>query len=159
QSKHATALVMPRSITIDWLTRMNVIAVTLANNHSMDFGPEAYRDMVRLLEDAGITTLSHGDVKDLGPFRLWALSDLSNTSSPFVERIQASDMGPARVEGVASPLIAFLHWGREGVIEPSSRELNLADTLRQRGVAAIVGAHPHKASLSILDLVGGESQL
>ena len=159
QSKQATALVMPRALTVNLLTRLNVIAVSLANNHSMDFGPEAYGDMVKLLEDAGIKALSHGDLKDLGPFRLWTLSDLSNTTAPFMERIQFRDLGPDRVQDVASPLIALLHWGKEGVVEPTARELMLADVLRQRAVTTIIGAHPHKASKAVVSLAGGEAQM
>jgi AmmeMemoRadiSam system protein B len=159
EHKHSTAMVMPRAGTVNWLTRINVIAVSLANNHSMDFGAEAYSDMVKVLEDAGIMPLAHGELKDVGPFRLWALTDLSSSIPPYSDRIQEDELGPSRVQGVASPLVALLHWGREGVTEPAGRELMLADILRQRAVVAIVGAHSHKASKSIISLAGGESQM
>lgn len=158
-SRHATAMVMPSKSTIDWLARLNVIAAGLANNHSMDFGAEAYRDMVKVLEGAGIKTLSSGDVKDVGAFRIWALSDFGDAQMPFADRLQPKDLEPARVQGVASPLLAFIHWGTEGSSKPRARELMLADILRQRGVTAIVGAHSHKASTSLLDLAGGASQM
>lgn len=160
RSRHATAMVMPHALTIDWLKDMNVVAVSLANNHSMDFGPEAYQQMVQALEAAGIRCLSHGDVADMGALRIWALSDFGRLGgAPFVDRIQPKDLEPARLDGVASPVVAFVHWGREGNSEPGARELMLANMLRQRGVAAVIGAHSHRASHAIHDVAGGESQM
>ncbi len=71
-------LCMAARPALDILKDLNVVAVSLANNHSHDFGDLAFRTMQRLLTDAGITVLENRTVKDLGPFRLAALTDLDN---------------------------------------------------------------------------------
>jgi poly-gamma-glutamate synthesis protein (capsule biosynthesis protein) len=54
------------------------------------------------------------------------------------------------------PVLAFVHWGREFVTEPAAREEMLAQEMRRRGVAAIVGAHPHQASADVTEIGGGD---
>ena len=53
-------------------------------------------------------------------------------------------------------VVAFVHWGREYVAEPSERERTLADAMRLRSVSAIIGAHPHVASSGVAALGGGD---
>jgi poly-gamma-glutamate capsule biosynthesis protein CapA/YwtB (metallophosphatase superfamily) len=45
---------------VDALTAMNVAAVGLANNHALDYGPEALSDTLALLHAAGIATAGAG---------------------------------------------------------------------------------------------------
>ena len=52
--------------------------------------------------------------------------------------------------------MAFVHWGREYIAEPSRREDMLADEMRLRSVSAIIGAHPHVASAGVTALGGGD---
>ena len=53
-------------------------------------------------------------------------------------------------------MVAFVHWGREYIAEPSAREKMLADEMRLRSVSAIIGAHPHVASDGVVALGGGD---
>ena len=50
-------LAMPASLTLEWLKELNVSAVNLANNHTMDLGTEPFHKMSKLLVDAGIKVL------------------------------------------------------------------------------------------------------
>jgi AmmeMemoRadiSam system protein B len=63
-------LAMPAGLTLEWLKALNVVAVGIANNHTMDLGGTAFDAMAQTLTDAGITVLKHGSIVDLGPFRL-----------------------------------------------------------------------------------------
>jgi len=45
---------------VDALKAMNVVAVGLANNHALDFGPDALSDTLALLHHAGIATAGAG---------------------------------------------------------------------------------------------------
>jgi poly-gamma-glutamate capsule biosynthesis protein CapA/YwtB (metallophosphatase superfamily) len=54
------------------------------------------------------------------------------------------------------PVVAFVHWGREYVAEPSAREQSLADEMRLRSVSGIIGGHPHVASGGVMALAGGD---
>ncbi len=55
------------------------------------------------------------------------------------------------------PVVAFVHWGREFLTRPRPREVALADRMRQRGVSAIIGAHPHAASQGLRAISGGDT--
>jgi poly-gamma-glutamate synthesis protein (capsule biosynthesis protein) len=138
-------LCMAARPTLDIFKDLNVVAVSLANNHSRDFGDLPYRTMQHLLEDAGLTVLENRTVKDLGPFRLAALTDLDNQQEPC--RALLADADLRLFEGVKpeKPGFAFLHWGEEFRAAPGPREQALAARLAERGVELIIGSHPHRA--------------
>ena len=71
-------LCMPADLALPLLNGLNVRAVSLANNHSLDLGKEAYRDMTRRLGDRGITCLENRQVLDLGAFYLAGFTDVTN---------------------------------------------------------------------------------
>jgi poly-gamma-glutamate synthesis protein (capsule biosynthesis protein) len=152
-------LAMPADLTVQWLKALNVVAVSVANNHTRDLGDEPFREMVKLLAAAGIRVLRHGDIADLGAFRLAALTDLDNAATPQTDRISTGDLDAIAQSHAAPPLFAFVHWGIEYDDAPGQRERMLADELRRRAVALIVGAHPHRADGKIEALAGGEAQL
>jgi poly-gamma-glutamate synthesis protein (capsule biosynthesis protein) len=154
-----TMLAMPAGLSIEWLKALNVVAVSVANNHTRDLGEEPYQEMLRLLAGAGIRVLQHGEVADFGAFRVVALTDLDNTRTPQTDRITPDDIERIARSGAAPPLFAFVHWGVEYGDVPGARELALADALRRQAVSLIVGAHSHRASAAIAALAGGEAQL
>jgi poly-gamma-glutamate synthesis protein (capsule biosynthesis protein) len=138
-------LCMAARPALDILQDLNVVAVSLANNHSHDFGESSYHTMQRLLTDAGITVLENRTVKDLGPFRLAAGTDLDNRQEPL--RALLTDIDLARFEAVPpdKPRFAFLHWGQEFTATPGPREQALAARIVASGVELIIGSHPHRA--------------
>jgi AmmeMemoRadiSam system protein B len=154
-----TRLAMPAGLAIEWLKSLNVIAVSIANNHAMDLGEGAFRDMADKLEASGFRVLKHGDVQDLGLFRVTALTDLNSTGDRRTDLISRDDIERLAQANAAPPLFAFLHWGTEYEDRASARERELADGLRRSAVSLIVGAHPHRASQGIESLAGGQAQL
>ena len=72
-------LAMPEALTLDWLKRLNVVAVSIANNHSHDLGDEPRAAMAAALRAAGIVVLDGVEAADLGPLRALALTDLDNS--------------------------------------------------------------------------------
>jgi poly-gamma-glutamate capsule biosynthesis protein CapA/YwtB (metallophosphatase superfamily) len=154
-----TMLAMPAALSIEWLKALNVVAVSVANNHVRDLGEAPFQDMIDMLAAVGIRVLRHGDVQDLGPLRVVALSDLNSTGERRTELISRDDIERLAQASAAPPLFAFLHWGNEYEERPGARELELADGLRRSAVSLIVGAHPHRASHAIESLAGGQAQL
>jgi poly-gamma-glutamate synthesis protein (capsule biosynthesis protein) len=152
-------LAMPGDLTVDWLKTLNVVAASLANNHSNDLGEEARADMAKRLRAAGIAVLDHGEAVDLGLFRVIALSDLDNRGAPRTGIITDEELDRVTRSEAAPPLAAFMHWGREFDDRPGAREEALVDALRRAAVSLIVGAHPHVASQGIVALAGGEALL
>ena len=115
------------------LKDLNVVAVSLANNHTHDFGESSYRTMQRLLTDAGISGLENGAVKDLGPFQLAAATDLDNRQEPVRALLTDADLRRFDAMPPDKPRFAFLHWGQEFTATPGPREQALAARLSRRG--------------------------
>jgi poly-gamma-glutamate synthesis protein (capsule biosynthesis protein) len=138
-------LCMAAQPALDILRDLNVVAVSLANNHSHDFGEASYRAMQRLLTSAGISWIENGAVKDLGPFQLAAATDLDNRQEPVRALLTDADLRRLAAMPPDKPRFAFLHWGQEYTATPGPREQALAARLAAGGVELIIGSHPHRA--------------
>lgn len=129
------------------LRESGVTHLSLANNHSDDFGVDGYHDTERALTQAGftvfgaahtvndtysITTVASGSV----PFRIFGLSTLS----PAFDTSEAA----ALLETYDDlPAVVFIHWGREYELRHSDRQEEIARALADAGAALIIGHHPH----------------
>lgn len=139
-------LAMDRALTAEWLKFLNVQVVGLANNHALDFGPAMLEAAVMDLTAQGIVVLRHGEIADLGLFRLAAYTDLSNVGPHRRELLTPEIIAQLTREPPQPPLFAFVHWGREFERAPTPRTRALADALGTAGVALIIGSHSHVAS-------------
>jgi len=149
-------LAMPEDLTIAWLKQLNVAAVSLANNHAFDLGMSGYRETTRALSAAGIRWFGQGDVLELPGMDVVGLSDLDTNQARQVDLLTPELLDRLIRPDASRATVAFVHWGREYVDEPSGRERMLADEMRLRSVTAIVGAHPHVASGRIDAHAGGD---
>jgi poly-gamma-glutamate synthesis protein (capsule biosynthesis protein) len=152
-------LAMPEDLALDWLKRLNVIGVSIANNHSRDLGDAPRAAMAMRLREAGIKVLDGVEAVDLGPLRFVALTDLDNAGQPARGLVSDADLEAITRSEAAPPLAAFMHWGTEYGLIPGEREDDLIGALRRAAVSLIVGAHPHVASERLVALAGGESLL
>ena len=142
--RHPFQIGMPRDVALAWLKRLNVSAVSLANNHSHDFGAEAFAAMKRDLQAAGVVVLEDGAMIELDDFRLGAATDVENSPKPAWELLNSSSF--KHWQPSKKPLFAFLHCGAEYASGPSIRERLLASWAEQAGAELIVGAHTHRPS-------------
>jgi poly-gamma-glutamate capsule biosynthesis protein CapA/YwtB (metallophosphatase superfamily) len=124
------------------LHQMNVVAVSVANNHRLDLGPKALMDMVAVLRKEGFAVLQHGVTTNLKPLHIVALTDLDNHSDRQGGLASQSDLERIKAR---PPLAVFMHWGTERVLVPDERQRKLSRQLGARRVSLIVGAHPHVA--------------
>ena len=134
---------MPRASTLEMLGRLGVKDVSVANNHSADFGPEPRREMLAMLASAGIRVMDQGSVTDFGPFRLAVFTDIDNSRMIFEGALADADLESLKGVPRDKPLFVFIHWGREWSLSPGSRENHLVDLLRSAGVKLVIGAHSH----------------
>ena len=135
-------LCMAARPALDILKDLNVVAVSLANNHSRDFGDPSCRTMQRLLQDAGITVLENHTVKDLGPFRLAALTDLDNRQEPFQALLTDADLKRVRPGPTGQALLCVSALG--GGIHPGARSPGTGHCLQAGGKGR--GAHHRQPS-------------
>jgi poly-gamma-glutamate capsule biosynthesis protein CapA/YwtB (metallophosphatase superfamily) len=145
------------------LLRQHFDAVSVANNHSGDYGPEAFRQTLSELKAAHVRYFGGGN-------------DLADAHAPLIlvkrglkiallgyddfhpRAFEASPNGPgvawaedeqiildiarARAAG-AQVVLPFLHWGWENEPAPCARQRELARTLIDAGADAVIGSHPH----------------
>jgi len=128
------------------LKKYNFSAVSLANNHSSDFGEEGYLETKKYLDNEGVqffgtalnnkvlsTTLEEGKER----ICLIGYHDnfLFNSVSAF-EEIERTKVGCTFV-------VLFAHWGEEYKTVQNERQENLAHAFIDAGVDLVIGAHPH----------------
>ncbi len=128
------------------LAQLGVDCVTLANNHALDFGPNALFDTLAHLDAAGIAVVGAGT--DLERARAPVVID-GLTIVGFTDHPAEYAAGPQR-PGVAfgppdslpqaDPLLVLPHWGPNMTTEPRRSVRRAAHALLQAG-ATIVGGH------------------
>jgi poly-gamma-glutamate capsule biosynthesis protein CapA/YwtB (metallophosphatase superfamily) len=144
------------------LARAGFNVVSLANNHSMDFGIDGLRDTMQALTRAGIHYAGAGEnlaaarrpaiIEADGvriavlaysltfPEEFWAGPDRAGTAFGHEQQVRA-DVAAARQH--ADIVLVSFHWGREGTVEPRDYQLALGHAAIEAGAAAVVGHHPH----------------
>lgn len=138
-------------------------AVSLANNHSGDYGPTAFADMLYRLDQKGLAYFGGGfdsehahraliverkgikiaflSYVDFLPRSFEALPLQPGVAWAEPEQIQF-DINEARQRG-ADLVIPFMHWGWENERVSSEQQKALARQMIDAGADAVVGAHPH----------------
>lgn len=143
--------------------RRHFDAVGLANNHSGDYGPVAFADMLSRLRKAGLGFYGGGDhleqahqpfmierkgvrIAVLGFNEFQPRSFEADHDKPGIawseEEQVLRDITWARGPGRADVVITVMHWGWE---EPTAnhRQRQLARSMIDAGADAIIGGHPH----------------
>lgn len=138
-------------------------ALALANNHSGDFGHEAFLQTMSLLDAAGIRHFGGGRNLAEAHRPLWIelkglkiavlayneykpRSFAAGPAWPGVAWSEDSrvlaDIRAAKSAG-ADLVIPFMHWGWERERLASARQRQLARRMIEAGADAVVGGHPH----------------
>lgn len=142
----------------------HVDVVSLANNHSGDFGREAFTEMLGLLERAGLPQVGGGrNLREAhrahlierqgvkiallaynGFFPRHFEAGVDHAGVAWSEEEQVLDgIRRARSELGADVVIPFMHWGTEGEGRANAQQRELARRMIEAGADAVVGAHPH----------------
>jgi poly-gamma-glutamate capsule biosynthesis protein CapA/YwtB (metallophosphatase superfamily) len=152
-------------IAAERLAELGVDAVTLANNHALDFGPDALLDTLRHLEDAGIAAVGAGANHEVARepltlrrgalrLRIAAFSDHPAAYAAGPERpgIAFADLRsglPDWVQAAARPgpdvdaVLVTPHWGPNMVAEPVPSVRRAAGALLAAGPTLVAGHSAH----------------
>ena len=135
---------MGKTAYTEILREGSVECVTLANNHSHDYGAAGYRDTVQALEKAGVAWFStdrmavwrNGDGLMIG--FLGASGSLSGDRyKAYKEQIQSlKSLGCAAV-------VTVMHTGTEYEYEPDGYQEQVVSRAVSCGTDLVVGHHPH----------------
>ncbi len=138
-------------------------AVSLANNHSGDYGQAAFVETTQHLDAAGIARFGGGrdlaeahrplwiekkglKIAVLGyneykPRRFEAGPQTPGIAWSEDEQVIA-DIRAAKAAG-ADHVIPFMHWGWEKYTQPDERQKSFARRMIDEGASLVVGSHPH----------------
>ena len=162
EDKQFTFRADPKCVEI--FQELGVDIATVANNHALDFGRDAFLDTLDTLKSAGITCIGGG-------------YHLSEASAPAVQTIKGQTFaifGATRVSPSATwyasdsqaglfqtydatllnqkiaeahteydHVIVFVHWGIEKNETPEEYQRSLAKGYIDAGADLVVGCHPH----------------
>ncbi len=149
----------PRSLAV---LQRHVDVVSVANNHSGDYGPAAFAEMLGRLDHAGMPYFGGGrDLRAAHQPRIVVRQGiriaLLGYNEMFPRVFEAGDAQPgiawadeeqvvadiraARTQ--ADVVIPYLHWGQEHSTAAHARQRALARRMIQAGADAVVGTHPH----------------
>ena len=137
--------------------------VSLANNHSFDYGLDAYYDSLLRIRETGIDVVGAG--RNLGEsrkmlfltingIRLGVLAYSSRTTNghnyadddtpgvaPLEKEYITEDI--RKYKNDVDHLILLLHWGIEYSPYPAPDQLSLAHRFIDKGARLVIGHHPH----------------
>jgi poly-gamma-glutamate synthesis protein (capsule biosynthesis protein) len=136
--------------------------LTLANNHTVDYGRDALLDTVRAVRAAGMQAIGAGAneagarraaIVERGGLRI-ALLGYSDVN-PAGFNATASEPGTAKADAAAiaadvhaalrraDVAVCFFHWGTELHAAPDARQQLFAGACLNAGARLVLGAHPH----------------
>ena len=159
--KNFTFRAHPRTLPV---LKRHFDAVGLANNHSGDFGREAFAEMLTLLRSNGIEQFGGGNnlreahtplVLERKGIRIAILgynefmprsfeADFDAPGSAWSEDEQVvADIKAARAVHRADIVIPIMHWGWENELTANARQHQLARLMIDAGADAVLGGHPH----------------
>ena len=126
-----------------------VDAVNLANNHSDDYGPEGFSEMVTNLQHYGVTPFGCGIRQvvarkgvRIGLLGYCVMGPLEQGTDENVLKAQiAGDLMYMRVHADLS--IVTFHWGIEGLHSMTAQQVRLGHFAVDQGADLVIGGHPH----------------
>lgn len=151
--------------SLDGLVGAGIDVVSLANNHTLDFGPGCLLETVELVRQKGIEPVGAG-------------ANLNEAYKPFIREINGVSVGLLAINmiyptaswraGEDSPgqalddtwhrytvehvrdlssqvdiVAVYVHWSEERKESPTDWAIQMATALREAGAHIIVGSHPH----------------
>ena len=159
--KNYTFRAHPRVLPV---LRRHLDGVTLANNHSGDYGREAFAQMLGLLREHDLGQAGGGmnlaqahtpwiverqglriailSYNEFMPRSFEADHDAPGIAWSEDEQVLA-DIRAARAVHRADLVIPFMHWGWENERSANARQRQLARAMIDAGADAVIGGHPH----------------
>ncbi len=159
--KNYTFRAHPRTLPV---LKRHFDALALANNHSGDYGREAFAEMLGLLRNVGLGYFGGGHTlkeahrpliierkglriallgyNEFMPRSFEADADAPGSAWSEDEQVVA-DIRAARSVHHADLVIPVMHWGWENEPVANARQHQLAHLMVDAGADAVIGGHPH----------------
>lgn len=150
----------PRYLSVLQSAGINV--VTLANNHTLDYGPEGLLDSIHYLDSVGIKHVGAGRnlaearkpvVLEVKGLRIGFLGYFGGGTfaagvsrpgvAPRFEATLRNDIQRLRQNDKVGYVVVNIHWGKEKALYPQQWQISLAHLAADAGADLVVGHHPH----------------
>jgi formylglycine-generating enzyme required for sulfatase activity len=146
------------------ILKKHFTAVSLANNHSMDYGVEGLVGEMEKLEAAQIPYFGGGRnlhtarqplILNRNGFRVALLGYNGFGTEHYEATATTPGVAPLRIEIIeqdikasrekykADFVVPYVHWGPELVASPYEWQRKMARQMIDAGASAVIGAHPH----------------
>lgn len=130
----------------EMLSKQHFSAVTLANNHTLDFGTAGFEETC--------ATLSQHNIASFGHPRNTSEADAWIVSKPYAIRFLGfSTLQNFSLEDATQTIsknassfeltVAFMHWGAEYAGSSNKEQQRIAHALVDAGAHIVIGHHPH----------------
>lgn len=149
---------------VDILKKMGVDIVSLANNHSLDYGQDALADTFTTLDNAAIDYIGAGENLARAKAPIYytingkKIAYVAASRVVFAMNWYATDDRPGMI-GTYDPsliietikeakansdyVVVYVHWGVERKNSPEEYQRILATNYIDAGADAVIGCHPH----------------
>ncbi len=162
EDKQFTFRADPKYVEI--FQELGVDIATVANNHALDFGRDAFCDTLDTLKNADITSIGGGynlseasapAVRTIGgqTFAIFGATRVSPSATWYASDSQAGlfqtydatllNQKIAEAHTEYDHVIVFVHWGIEKNETPEDYQRSLAKGYIDAGADLVVGCHPH----------------
>ena len=152
------AMKSPVSV-VDALKKCKIKYLSVANNHTMEYGPDAFLWMSDFLKKQGLITFGHREDpcvyaeyegKKIGFFAFSSVPAMYGYT-PLYYYVKYGDKKDeskllkdiAVCKNLCDKLLIVPHWGNEFLTKPSKWQISLAEKMLDSGADGIVGMHPH----------------
>ena len=160
--KQFTFQVDPSHVSI--FQELSVDVATIANNHALDFGTDAFLDTLDTLDKAGIARVGGGRNREeaaspaileaggmriafFGASRVIPVASWNaGEQSPGMLTAYDSTLLEEKIRSVREDcdyIVVYLHWGVEKDSFPQDYQRELGRRLIDAGADAVIGSHPH----------------
>ena len=124
------------------LTYGDVDVVSIANNHTYDYGNIGYKDTINALNEINMPYYGYDNylIKEVNGIKIGFFGFLDIYGEKFYEVKKAINY---LKENNCDLIIASMHWGIEYDYEQSKEQVKMGHYLIDNGVDLVIGHHPH----------------
>lgn len=126
----------------DILSGSSVEVVSLANNHTMDYGETGYKTTCTVLDNAGISYVERDKSRIITLESGLTIGIYTSVYYKMDAKVIQKEIAALREAG-ADVVIFAAHWGYEGNYKPRKEEKNIARAAVDAGADIVYGTHPH----------------
>jgi poly-gamma-glutamate capsule biosynthesis protein CapA/YwtB (metallophosphatase superfamily) len=126
---------------VEGLKFAGIDVVSLANNHTLNYGAEGLAETEKILNLNGIKWVGNGNVevieKEGTKFGFLGFDFVDKLPKDFDYQLVKDSKSKVDV------LIIMVHWGVEYSLQPTERQKLIAENLINVGADVVAGSHPH----------------